>query len=305
MVRLNRIYTKAGDGGDTRLVGGQKVRKDALRIEAYGTVDELSACIGIARTALLAPDAPAGADALAAVLARVQNELFNLGSDLATLPADRHPKQPVIEARHVTALEHEIDAWNESLPELRSFVLPGGGMVAAYLHLARTVCRRAERMSSACATPSRSANRSLALRQPPVGRAVRHEPPRRAPVRRARAALGTREDLSRVSGAAAARTRDATPAFKSTWNVNLVKPSSAFVPNVSANAGLRLYMMPAPAPTNTGPDGTVSMQVWLPVMFAAAVPQLLRLEARSRGESSRAHRCRRRRCGSRPRRRSS
>ena len=145
MVRLNRIYTKAGDGGDTRLVGGQKVRKDALRIEAYGTIDELSACIGIARTQLLAPAPPAGADALAAVLARIQNELFNLGSDLATLPADRRPGQPVIEARHVTALEHEIDGWNESLPELRSFVLPGGGIVAATLHLARTVCRRAER----------------------------------------------------------------------------------------------------------------------------------------------------------------
>jgi cob(I)alamin adenosyltransferase len=145
VVRLNRIYTKAGDGGDTRLVGGQKVRKDALRIEAYGTIDELSACIGIARTQLGAPGAPAGADALAGVLARIQNELFNLGSDLATLPADRHPKQPVIEARHVTALEHEIDGWNASLPELRSFVLPGGGAVAATLHLARTVCRRAER----------------------------------------------------------------------------------------------------------------------------------------------------------------
>ena len=79
------------------------------------------------------------------MLARIQNELFNLGSDLATLPADRHPKQPVIEARHVTALEREIDGWNETLPELRSFVLPGGGLVAAYLHLARTVCRRAER----------------------------------------------------------------------------------------------------------------------------------------------------------------
>jgi len=146
MVRLNRIYTKAGDGGDTRLVGGQKVRKDALRIEAYGTVDELSACIGLARTALLAADAPAGAADLAAVLKRVQNELFNLGSDLATLPEDRHPKQPLVEARHVTALEREIDAWNEQLPELRSFVLPGGGWVAAYLHLARTVCRRAERL---------------------------------------------------------------------------------------------------------------------------------------------------------------
>jgi len=145
MVRLNRIYTKAGDGGDTRLVGGQKVRKDALRIEAYGTIDELSACIGLARTALMEPNAPAEADALARILTRVQNELFNLGSDLATLPADRHPKQPVIEARHVAALESEIDAWNETLPELRSFVLPGGGPVAASLHLARTVCRRAER----------------------------------------------------------------------------------------------------------------------------------------------------------------
>ena len=145
MVRLNRIYTKAGDGGDTRLVGGQKVRKDALRIEAYGTVDELSACIGIARTQLTAPGAPAEADTLAKILARVQNELFNLGSDLATLPSDRHPKQPVLEARHVAALEREIDAWNETLPELRSFVLPGGGAVAASLHLARTVCRRAER----------------------------------------------------------------------------------------------------------------------------------------------------------------
>jgi len=146
MVRLNRIYTKAGDGGDTRLVGGQKVRKDALRIEAYGTVDELSACIGLARTALAEPNAPAEADALARVLARIQNELFNLGSDLATLPADRHPKQPLIEARHVTTLEREIDGWNETLPELRSFVLPGGGFVASYLHLARTVCRRAERL---------------------------------------------------------------------------------------------------------------------------------------------------------------
>src|SRR6185436_17801853 len=135
-----------GDGGDTRLVGGQKVRKDALRIEAYGTIDELSACIGLARTALMEPNAPAEADALARILTRVQNELFNLGSDLATLPADRHPKQPLIEARHVAALESEIDDWHASLPELRSFILPGGGWVAAYLHLARTVCRRAERL---------------------------------------------------------------------------------------------------------------------------------------------------------------
>jgi len=144
-VRLNRIYTKAGDGGETRLVGGQKVAKDAPRIEAYGTVDELSSCLGLARAALATPPVPAGAAELDAVVKRIQNELFNLGSDLATMPADRHPKQPVIEARHVTALEREIDGWNETLPELRSFVLPGGGAVAASLHLARTVCRRAER----------------------------------------------------------------------------------------------------------------------------------------------------------------
>jgi cob(I)alamin adenosyltransferase len=146
MVRLNRIYTKAGDGGETRLVGGQKVPKDTLRIEAYGTVDELSSCLGMARAALGTAPQPPGAADLDAVIRRIQNELFNLGSDLATLPADRHPQQPVIEERHVTALERQIDAWNDSLPELRSFVLPGGGAVAAVLHLARTVCRRAERL---------------------------------------------------------------------------------------------------------------------------------------------------------------
>jgi cob(I)alamin adenosyltransferase len=147
MVRLNRIYTRAGDKGETRLVGGQKVGKDSLRLECYGTVDELMACLGLVRTALEQPGAPAGAAELSGVVKRLQNELFNLGSDLATLPADRHPRQPVIEARHVQALEREIDAWNEHLPELRSFVLPGGGPVASYLHLARTVCRRAERLA--------------------------------------------------------------------------------------------------------------------------------------------------------------
>ena len=145
MVRLNRIYTKAGDGGYTRLVGGQKVAKNAPRIEAYGTVDELMACLGLVRTALASPAAPDGAAALEGIVRRIQNELFNVGSDLATLPADRHPQRPRVTERHVEALEHEMDAWNEGLPELRSFILPGGGLVASYLHLARTVCRRAER----------------------------------------------------------------------------------------------------------------------------------------------------------------
>src|SRR5687767_5629399 len=104
MVRLNRIYTKTGDAGQTRLVGGQKVAKNSLRIECYGTVDELMACLGLARTAMETPDAPPGAAELVKALHRIQNELFNLGSDLATLPEDRRPSQPVIEARHVTAL---------------------------------------------------------------------------------------------------------------------------------------------------------------------------------------------------------
>lgn len=145
MIRLNRIYTRAGDGGLTRLVGGQKVSKDAGRIEAFGTVDELSACLGLVRCALVTAPAPVGAAELDTILRRIQNELFNLGSDLATPPEDRHPERPVIEARHILRLEQEIDLWNDSLPELRSFVLPGGGWVASYLHLARTVCRRAER----------------------------------------------------------------------------------------------------------------------------------------------------------------
>jgi cob(I)alamin adenosyltransferase len=147
MVRLTKIYTKAGDRGQTRLVGGQKVGKDSPRLETYGTVDELSACLGLARTALEQPGAPPGAAELAGILRRIQNELFNLGSELATLPADLHPQQPVVQARHVEALEREIDAWNQHLPELRSFILPGGGFVASYLHLARTVCRRAERQA--------------------------------------------------------------------------------------------------------------------------------------------------------------
>jgi cob(I)alamin adenosyltransferase len=147
MVRLNRIYTKTGDGGQTRLVGGQQVPKNSPRIETYGTVDELMACLGLVRTALDSPPVPPGAAELAVIVVRIQNELFNLGSDLATLPADRHPQQPVIEARHVEALERDLDAMNDPLPSLKSFILPGGGWVAAYLHLARTVCRRAERLA--------------------------------------------------------------------------------------------------------------------------------------------------------------
>lgn len=148
-IRINRVYTRGGDAGETSLVGGQRVPKDSTRIESYGTVDELNAVLGLVRVAnaepggTIAPEARARLDSL---LFRLQNELFNLGSDLATRIEDRHPSQPVIEARHVERLEAEIDELNEGLPELRSFVLPGGGPVPALLHQARTVCRRAERV---------------------------------------------------------------------------------------------------------------------------------------------------------------
>jgi cob(I)alamin adenosyltransferase len=146
-VYLSRIYTKTGDKGQTALVGGKMVSKDSPRIEAYGTIDELNSILGLVRKANRDEAGPDSAKArIDAILQGVQNELFNLGSLLATLPEDLSDQQPRIEARHVEALEHVIDELNEHLPPLRSFTLPGGGWVSSYLHLARTVCRRAERV---------------------------------------------------------------------------------------------------------------------------------------------------------------
>jgi len=146
-VYLSRIYTKTGDKGQTALVGGKMVSKDSPRIEAYGTIDELNAILGLVRKANREEAGPDTAKArIDAIMQRAQNELFNLGSLLATLPEDLSDQQPSIEARHVEALEHDIDELNEQLPPLRSFTLPGGGWVSSYLHLARTVCRRAERV---------------------------------------------------------------------------------------------------------------------------------------------------------------
>ena len=149
---LNRIYTRRGDGGETSLVGGQRVQKDHLRIESYGTVDELNAFVGIARTTAgqLAAQHPRLA-AFAAILKRIQHELFNLGSILATLPADVHPRQPRITPVDIAQLETEIDLANGELEPLRSFVLPGGSRLEAELHVCRTVCRRAERLLVALA----------------------------------------------------------------------------------------------------------------------------------------------------------
>ena len=146
-IALNRIYTRAGDKGKTRLAGGQAIPKDDLRIECYGTVDELNAFVGAARTTAESLEPRARQlTALSTTLKRVQHELFNLGSLLATLPEDLHPKQPRITQSEIDKLEQEIDSANQELHPLRSFVLPGGSRLEAELHICRTVCRRAERL---------------------------------------------------------------------------------------------------------------------------------------------------------------
>jgi cob(I)alamin adenosyltransferase len=136
-MRITKVTTKVGDGGDTYLGGGQKVPKDSPRIEAFGTVDELNSVIGVALAA--------GVDAgLAASLRRIQNELFHLGSDLCVLEEDKEKfKIPRIEKRHVDQLERDMDVLLEHLTPLEEFILPGGAPGAAHLHVARTVCRRA------------------------------------------------------------------------------------------------------------------------------------------------------------------
>src|SRR5688572_5209477 len=146
-VYISKVYTKAGDGGQTSLVGGRPIGKGSDRIEAYGTIDELNAVLSLCRRANqseVGPDAARGR--IDATLERVQSELFSLGSQLATLPEDLAPTQPRIGAKHTTALEHEIDELNAGLGTLRSFTVPGGSWTSSYLHLARTVCRRAERV---------------------------------------------------------------------------------------------------------------------------------------------------------------
>lgn len=147
---INRVYTRKGDAGKTSLVGGQKVAKSAHRIETYGTVDELNSFVGAARLSTLENHLD-GADKegfteLADTFLRVQHELFNLGSILATLPEDVGEFMPRVTAKDTEALEASIDKFNENLPPLRSFVLPGGNRLSVELHQCRTICRRAERL---------------------------------------------------------------------------------------------------------------------------------------------------------------
>lgn len=142
MVRLNRIYTRTGDGGETALGDGARVSKTHLRVEAYGTVDEVNATLGLARL-----DAEGETDA---AIERIQNDLFDLGADLCVpdLEGDATAQHPRLRmtASQTARLEAEIDVMNAVLEPLRSFVLPGGSRLAAHLHLCRTVCRRAERL---------------------------------------------------------------------------------------------------------------------------------------------------------------
>jgi len=145
MVRLTKIYTRGGDAGETSLGGGARVPKHDLRVAAYGTVDEANAAVGLARLHTTGP-----ADEM---LARIQNDLFDLGADLCVpeTPKPAHPPLRVVQAQ-IDRLEREIDAMNEKLAPLNSIVLPGGTAAAAHLHLARTVIRRAERLISELAT---------------------------------------------------------------------------------------------------------------------------------------------------------
>jgi len=142
-MRITQVTTRVGDQGNTRLVGGQEVPKFHPRVEAYGTVDELNAALGVARAAV-GGEQPAAAR-IDGVLNRVQNHLLRLGGFLATLPADRWEGMVSVGDAEIGFLEQVIGLLNEDLPGLQEFVLPGGGPVSAALHLARTVCRRAER----------------------------------------------------------------------------------------------------------------------------------------------------------------
>ncbi|WP_447974025.1 cob(I)yrinic acid a,c-diamide adenosyltransferase [Nitrospira sp. Kam-Ns4a] len=146
-MRITKVYTRTGDAGQTRLAGGQQVWKDSLRVEAYGTIDEVNATIGVVR-AFNAEAAAASPQAarLEEELRWIQNKLFDVGGILATAPGHSFKNMPQVTEEHVTRLERLMDRCEEELTPLEEFILPGGGKVSALLHQARTVCRRAERL---------------------------------------------------------------------------------------------------------------------------------------------------------------
>lgn len=141
-MRITKVYTRTGDKGKTRLAGGQQVWKDCLRVEAYGAVDELNAVIGLA-SAMIEERSPDGS--FQDQLRWMQNKLFDIGGLLATAPGQSFPRMPMITSGDVSKLEQMIDRYQKDLPMLKEFILPGGGVIGSQLHIARTVCRRAER----------------------------------------------------------------------------------------------------------------------------------------------------------------
>jgi cob(I)alamin adenosyltransferase len=146
-MRITKVYTRTGDAGKTRLAGGQQVWKDSLRVEAYGAVDELNASVGVVRVinADMKEESPA-AQQLEDELRWVQNKLFDVGSILATAPGQTFKNMPQVVAQDILRLEKLMDRCQKDLEPLKEFILPGGGKVSGFLHQARTICRRAERV---------------------------------------------------------------------------------------------------------------------------------------------------------------
>ena len=152
-MRISKVYTRTGDGGKTRLAGGQEVWKDSIRVEAYGTVDELNSMLGFIRALNEQSDAtPDASNFIETTLKWTQNKLFDLGGILATAPGETFPSMPTVSQGDVLHLEHLIDECQKDLEPLKEFILPGGGQMASLLHIARTICRRAERV---CVTLSK------------------------------------------------------------------------------------------------------------------------------------------------------
>jgi cob(I)alamin adenosyltransferase len=149
MVKINKVYTRKGDAGNTQLVGGRSIPKDHPRVDAYGTVDELNAVLGLARSANGQSAPNPRRESLDRLLQAIQQRLFDLGAQLATMPGDEYEGQVLVKAADVAWLEDVIDTLNADLAPLNSFILPGGGATTAFLHQARTVCRRCERLAVA------------------------------------------------------------------------------------------------------------------------------------------------------------
>jgi cob(I)alamin adenosyltransferase len=146
-MRITKVYTRTGDAGKTRLAGGQQVWKDSLRVEAYGTIDELNAAIGVVRVMNAdVTDKYQAAEQLEEELRWMQNKLFDVGSILATAPGQTFKNMPQVSGQDVTRLEKLIDRCQKDLEPLKEFILPGGGKISGFLHQARTICRRAERL---------------------------------------------------------------------------------------------------------------------------------------------------------------